>query len=256
MTQDNASLRRLPIWGFLVIVVGYLAAIHYVPRLVSDGSGEYGVFTSVSDVASRLMPAAGLGAVIALVIVAILGWWRPVFRDTRGLPRWTWIFPGFMLAAILVGTAYGSLADKGAGFTATLLVSALLVGLSEETLFRGIGVTVFRQAGHSEVAVALWTSLIFGLAHATNIFSEGVGAIPQVLTTAMAGYFFYITRRVSGTLIAPIILHGLWDFGLFSNQLTDEIGLGAGLFIIVDVVLLIVAIATFRKVFPKAKPAA
>jgi hypothetical protein len=42
--------------------------------------------------------------------------------------------------------------------------------------------------------------MLFGLAHATNIISESVGALPQVLVTAVAGYFFYVTRQVSGLL--------------------------------------------------------
>lgn len=251
MTDTSTVGRRLPIWGYLVLVVAYLAIIQMLPTLTSSGDGEYASFDSVDAIASTLLVAAGTGSLIALAAVAVLGWWRPVFIESRRLPRWAWTFPMIMLGAILAGTAYGELADKGATYTLMLLLGALLVGVSEETMFRGIGVTTFRQAAQSEIAVAMWSSLVFGLAHATNIFGEGIGAIPQVLTTAIAGYFFYIARRVSGTLIVPIVIHGLWDFGLFSNHAGEEIGVGAGVFILVDVILLVIAIATFRKVFPK-----
>ena len=70
-----------------------------------------------------------------------------------------------------------------------LVVGFLFIGVSEELMFRGIGVTAFRQAGFTEGKVALWTCVLFGLAHATNIFSEGVGALTQVLVTVVAGYF-------------------------------------------------------------------
>ena len=107
-----------------------------------------------------------------------------------------------------------------------LLVGCLFIGVSEELMFRGIGVTAFRQAGFTEGKVALWTCVLFGLAHATNIFSEGLGALPQVLVTAVAGYFFYVTRRVSGLLIVSMIIHGLWDFGLFTTTLSTPTSIG------------------------------
>ena len=162
-----------------------------------------------------------------------------------------WVFPVVMLVAIALGTSYGNLSDKGLGYTLMLLVGCLFIGVSEELMFRGIGVTAFRQAGFTEGKVALWTCVLFGLAHATNIFSEGIGALPQVLVTVVAGYFFYVTRRVSGLLIVSMIIHGLWDFGLFTNTLSTPPGFGGIVFILADIVLAIVAIVTIRKVFPK-----
>jgi hypothetical protein len=156
-----------------------------------------------------------------------------------------------MLVAIAAGISYGNLSDKGLSYTLMLLVGCLFIGVSEELMFRGIGVTAFRQAGFTEGNVALWTCALFGLAHATNIFSEGVGALPQVLITAVAGYFFYVIRRVSGLLIVSMIMHGLWDFGLFTNTLRDPPGIGVAAFIVADIVLAIVAIVTIRKVFPR-----
>ena len=143
------------------------------------------------------------------------------------------------------------MSEKGLSFTVLLLVGCLFIGVSEELMFRGIGITTFRQAGFSEGKVALWTCVLFGLAHATNIFSEGISALTQVLITAIAGYFFYIIRRVSGLLIVSMVMHGLWDFGLFTNTLSTPPGIGVVAFILADVVLAIVAVATIRKIFPR-----
>ena len=57
--------------------------------------------------------------------------------------------------------------------------------------------------------MALWTCVLFGLAHATNLVSEGPKALLQVLVTAAAGYFFYLTRGVSKGLVVSAVLHGL-----------------------------------------------
>ena len=109
----------------------------------------------------------------------------------------------------------------------------------------------FRQAGFGEGRVAFWTCLLFGLVHATNIVDEGVKAIPQVLVTAFAGYFLYLTRRVSGSLVAAMVVHGLWDFGLFSQTVGGNAGLGQLLFVLADVVLAVIAVVTVRRVFPR-----
>ena len=203
-----------------------------------------------------LWVTVGVGSLIGLVVVGVLRWWRPVFVDDWRLPRWAWTFPAVMLVAIAAGIAYPNLAAKGLTYTLLLLIGCLFIGVSEELMFRGIGVTVFRQAGFGEGRVALWTCVLFGLAHATNIFSEGVSALTQVLITAVAGDFFYVIRRVSGMLAVSMIVHGLWDFGLFTNTLSSPPSLGVVAFILADVVLAIVAIATVRKVFPRRRPPA
>ena len=250
-TVASSTGRRLPIWGFILLAAVYLAAIQLIPRLTTPADSKYGTFPDTASVVGGLWVTVGIGTAIGLVAVAVLGWWRPVFIDDRRLPRWTWVFPAVMLLAIVVGISYGNLADKGLTYTLLLLVGCLFVGVSEELMFRGIGVTAFRQAGFSEGKVALWTCVLFGLAHATNIFTEGIGALTQVLVTVVAGYFFYVTRRVTGLLIVSMIIHGLWDFGLFTNTLSTPTGIGGIAFILADIVLAIVALVTIRKVFPR-----
>ena len=68
--------------------------------------------------------------------------------------------------------------------------------------------------------------------------------------TLAAGYFFSLTRRVGGSLVV-CILHGLWDFALFTIRVSDPTGRGAVMMVVASVVLLILAAATLRKVFPK-----
>lgn len=252
MTSDTPRTgRRLPIWGFILLVVGYLATIQLIPRLTAPAGDDYASYPTTESIVGGLWVTVGLGSLIGLVAVAVLGWWRPVFIDDKPLPRWTWWFPVVMLIAIVAGVSYGNLSDKGTSYTLMLLVGCLFVGVSEELMFRGIGVTAFRRAGFSEGKVALWTCVLFGLAHSTNIFSEGISALTQVLVTAVAGYFFYVIRRVSGMLIVSMTIHGLWDFGLFTNTLSATPGIGVIAFILADVALAIVAIVTIRKVFPR-----
>ena len=121
------------------------------------------------------------------------------------------------------------LADKGIGFVVLLLLATLCVGFAEEGMFRGIGVTVFRSNGLSEGRVALWSSVVFGAVHLTNAISTGGNAVAQAIAVSFAGYFFYLTRRVSGGLIVPAIIHGLFDFSILSAAVAGDATYAGGL---------------------------
>ena len=88
--------------------------------------------------------------VFVYAVVAVLGWWRPVFVDDRPVQRWVWVVPIVFALAIVLGIDYADLADKGLGFVLLLLLGALCVGFAEEGMFRGIGVTALRDHGLSE----------------------------------------------------------------------------------------------------------
>ena len=179
--------------------------------------------------------------------MSYLGWWRPALREEHPVRSWTIAIVVLMAIGIAVGTNYGGLADRGAVLTLLLLLSTLMVGFTEELMFRGVGVTIFRSNGFSEGKVALWTCVIFGLAHATNLFAEGTKALAQVLVTAAAGYFFYVIRRRTGGLLVPALVHGLWDFSLISASVVPGEGYLGTLGPLVVLVVVAVLVLVRRK---------
>jgi membrane protease YdiL (CAAX protease family) len=64
--------------------------------------------------------------------------------------------------------------------------------------------------------------LLFSALHVPNvIFGLAFWAMPvQVLLTFIMGSGFYVIRRMSGTLLLPMILHGLWDSSIFLSIAT------------------------------------
>ena len=36
--------RRLPVWGFVLLVIGYLAAVQLIPRLTAPSDDSYATF--------------------------------------------------------------------------------------------------------------------------------------------------------------------------------------------------------------------
>jgi membrane protease YdiL (CAAX protease family) len=66
----------------------------------------------------------------------------------------------------------------------------------------------------------VFASVLFGLFHTPNIIigAEVGDALVQTVMTAILGMAFYCVRRVSGSLIPCIVLHGLYDFFLIQGN--------------------------------------
>jgi uncharacterized protein len=204
------------------IVALYLVVLQGVGRLATIGLHEdFGQFTSDEEVLRGLLLPVGLSLIFVYGTVAFLGWRRPVFVDDRPVQRWVWVIPVILAISVVAAINYDGLGHKGTGFVVLLVLGTQMVGFAEEGMFRGIGVTTFRVNGFSEGKVALWSSVVFGAVHLTNVFSGNGSAVAQAVIVTFAGYFFYVTRRVSGGLILPAVLHGLFDFSLVSTSVVQ-----------------------------------
>ncbi|MER5281529.1 type II CAAX endopeptidase family protein [Streptomyces sp. NPDC002809] len=245
--------RRLTWPWFLVVVVVYVGIIQGLGALsgVDTGDSDSAFPTAESIVRNALVPI-GASIVFGAAVVTWLGWWGEVLRYRAPVRRWVRWVPISMLAVALIGMNYGHLADQSLSLVASLLVLGVFVGIGEELMFRGIGVHVFRRAGFSEGKVALYSSLIFGLAHVSNAIGEGAQAVVQALIVSTSGYFFYLCLRVGGVILLPMLVHGLWDAGLFSNLVGDapQASAGTALFIVLQVVLIVVLSVRRRAVEP------
>ena len=195
-TDLTAGIGRLPVWAFVVIAVLYLVIVQGLGKLLTAGlHTTYAAPTSVNELWRSITVPVLVSLVFVYAVVGVLGWWRPVLTDDRPVRRWVWVIPAIIAVTALAGMNYAGLGKHSAGFIVLFALSMLGVGFAEEGMFRGLGVVTFRVNGFTEAKVALWTCVLFGLAHATNLVSEGPKALLQVLVTAAAGYFFYLTRR-------------------------------------------------------------
>jgi len=98
------------------------------------------------------------------------------------------------------------------------LINSMLVGISEELMFRGI---IFRgvlsQAGY-RIWSAIWiTAILFGVVHVLNGFITGnfITALAQALMAIMSGIWFHAIRIRTRSIYPAMLIHGLWDFSLF-----------------------------------------
>lgn len=159
------------------------------------------------------------GALVIAVIVSIYGWWKPaLFEHKARLPRWVWILPGLLVLAALVNLVVGDSSRFTPMMWLLLTAGSLLVGFNEELVTRGQLIVALRSR-FGELGVWFFSTLLFGLLHLPNtIFGTGPLGVFQVFITFMIGSGFYLLRRVSGTLIAAMALHALWDFSSFASD--------------------------------------
>jgi membrane protease YdiL (CAAX protease family) len=90
------------------------------------------------------------------------------------------------------------------------------VGFGEEMITRGSMIAGLRSR-FGEGQVWLISTLLFSALHVPNVFfGLPLMVMPiQVLLTFIMGTAFYVVRRMSGGLILPMVLHGLWDSSIF-----------------------------------------
>ena len=209
-----------PTWWIGVIVyLIYNAIIFSTWAMVG---ADYNNMVGSEVISTSLVLPLVLGTIFLVVMLFWLGWWRPVMtEDRRGSPGWVlWIVLAIMLGFIVVNIGATNWSAITTVHLLLLIAAGVLVGFNEEALTRGIVVVGWRGSTSNEISVWFWSSLLFGLLHLPNaFFGPGLTAsLYQVVFAFLAGSGFYILRRLSGTLLVPMAIHGAWDFASFSHQ--------------------------------------
>jgi membrane protease YdiL (CAAX protease family) len=179
------------------------------------GAGPDGI-DLIDLVQNGIAPSLAAASLFLLVVVVVLRWWREVGLaqgPQRGTLRviWPWLL---YLALFAASALNGGLPP--ASITLFILANTLLVGWSEEVMFRGVCLRgLFRSYG-IWVAI-LGSSVLFGAMHVLNVFLTGDlrGAVLQAVAAFLSGVFLAAVRLRTGSLWTGIILHGLWDAGTF-----------------------------------------
>ena len=212
-------MARKPSWQIAIAV--YAAYLVIVIGAMMAGGADYLNMTGPDVVFGSIVLPLILGAVFLFATISWLGWWKPVMRDSE-IASPGWLKWPILLAAVgfiglmLSDTAWSSLSGT---HLLMLVIGAVFVGFNEEALTRGVMLVGFREGGRSEAWLLVLTALFFGLLHLPNalIGMPLWGAAVQVVFASIMGAGFYVLRRSTGMLLAPMIIHGLWDFSTFSH---------------------------------------
>jgi membrane protease YdiL (CAAX protease family) len=166
---------------------------------------------------------------ILLTVVAVVGAAKFFSLSYVGFtrPDYTalkWMIPNiFLLFSMLVFFFLGVL-EKGISeeqLNLLLLggVTTLLVGLSEEVIFRGVLLHYFARNKNIIIGIIIST-VLFGSLHLVNVFGglEMSQAWIQFGTAAFSGLFFALIILKIKSILPLIIYHWLWDFVLISGK--------------------------------------
>lgn len=210
-------------WWRLVLLAAAYMAIYLGTGWVSgqlfgDKIDTSDIFGSVQSVVYALTLPLLVGSIVLAVFAYSMRWFGPLFaRQSTRSSGWMWLAPVFVVIPIILRLFGIDYASYPASVVAVTFLTGVLIGFAEEILSRGFAVKMLRDAGKSEWSVMVLSSLLFALMHSTNALS-GQALFTVVMTVVFAfafGICMYLTLRVTGNLIWPMLLHGLYDPTLF-----------------------------------------
>lgn len=224
MPAQRSNQRALTsIWPLLAMWAGFVLATVAGGSLIIKMFGwdavDYADLSASTDtVVENLLVPLLLPMAVVIILISALRWWRPVLVDDRSVPRWMISFPIVIMVASLAATDWDRLSDVGGSYFLALAAATLLVGLNEELMARGVLLTGFRRLG-SETSAWLWSTGLFALMHGANLFQGSPlrDVLHQIMSTFVLGTLLYLSRRATGSLLVPIIVHATWDFSLLSH---------------------------------------
>lgn len=142
-----------------------------------------------------------------------------------------------------------------------VLIQSILIGIAEETIFRGIIMNCLYDCfgGNSLKAMYLAvfiSSILFGCTHLTNLFkgAELIGVISQIVGATGAGCLLAAIYFRSKNLWVVIFFHSLQDFAgfvqggmLVGKSATDIVSTYTPLAFIIPVIEVLIALFLLRK---------
>ncbi len=168
-----------------------------------------------------------------------------------------WFVPSLVIVfAMLIAGAYafftGNLSNSQLQQIGLIGFTTLLVGFSEELMYRGIVFSTFLKT-HSKTKTILISAVAFSLLHSVNIFAglSLTQMLLQLLMTFVFGLFSALIFMRIKSILPLILFHWLWDFCLISNGIIDQKSLISEIstiHILVQLVLIIVLFVFLKKV--------
>lgn len=206
MNQPRFAERH-PYWFVaileIIVIAVYLMAgtIAHIAHLSNQ---------AITGIANSTLSVLAIGALSALGWWRVVGFKRPAQRRDLGF----FLLP---LLPVLINLAVGLNVPNLLLFT-ELLAIALLIGLAEEAIFRGLMLNALKARGRWQAAII--TSLLFGLSHSLNLLSgKRVGDILIQISYALAiGFAFAALVLKKGILWPLVIAHALIDFTSFIGK--------------------------------------
>lgn len=223
--------------------------------LYTAGMAVIWLFADYAYADAHLLVRASLP--FLMVLVAVIGGlaWVSRVRIQRTLRLGGVSLLG-VVPVVLAGVGLAIAVDRSSTVDAwgvvAVVVGTLLVGIGEETTYRGLVLNGLGERVSVTWAIVL-SSILFGLLHVVNVIvSTGTATAVQVaLTTCIGLLFGFVYVASGGNLVLVITLHWLYDACLIAPGFTaygdNALGLVAtAVAVIFGIAALIAAMIRYR----------
>lgn len=171
-----------------------------------------------------------LASSFVIIAISALGWWKATFFETKKFgSKWIYALPALILMVIVFNFSNTNVGSLTIGIIAWSILGGIGVGFGEEIITRG-SLLVGLRSQYREGLVWLYSTLFFAALHIPNVlFGLDIALmLIQLVLTFIMGSALYVIRRLSGSLLPAIALHGLWDTSIFLPMATGSQGFAAG----------------------------
>lgn len=196
------------IWISLAVTAAWVATTLFGARLITGGD------TSLDELVSTGIGWHFLVAIAILVVAIVVFKWNDIgFNKPHSVLRVLW-FPAIYLVVFAGGLAVRGVPSMSVVFF--VAINTIMVGASEEIMFRGVLLRAFDKAMSIWPAIIL-TTVLFGAVHSLNGFITGQfgPALIQSVAAGLSGLVFMAILIRTGSIWPGIIYHFLWDFLIF-----------------------------------------
>lgn len=203
-----------------IVVALYLVGSIFVNLVVTLFRGGVGGSEYALNIESYIGNSLVANLIISFILFFVV---LVLFKDSRKdifferaafhLSRLYWAIPlaEVGIAIVTLFNVQYSLLAFGSIFL--VLIASLSIGFNEEVVTRGILLVGLRNDKISEWKVYVITLIVFSLLHLVNLVAGG--SFIDIFIQFFGGTIYYVARRVSNTLIVPILIHALYDFSVF-----------------------------------------
>jgi membrane protease YdiL (CAAX protease family) len=194
--------------------VGSIVITFIVSILLGSGSENK---TNIENYVGDSMVANLIVTILLLLVCFVL------FKDSRrdifferaafNLSRLYWALPLAEVAISIVALFQVQYSLMTFGTIALALIASLSIAMNEEIVTRGILLVGLRNDKVDEWKAYVITLIVFSLLHLINLL--GGGSFLGIILQFTGGTIYYVARRVSNTLLVPILIHALYDTSIF-----------------------------------------
>lgn len=209
----NKNLQRVYIsLGVFIAWVAITLSAIFFQNIPNNISADQIMFELVS---TKIAWHTFLAAIFLFIVIKFFKW-NDIGLNTKpqSLFKVLW-FPSLYLL-IFLGLILTSESSLNSTVIVFIFLNSLLVGISEELMFRGI---LFQAL--NKIA-SFWTtifaiSLSFGAIHTLNVLTTGdlMGAISQALSTTIIGFALMAIYLRTNSIWVAIFFHCIWDTLIF-----------------------------------------